>query len=391
LDKWGVIIATTTSNIYGYFAFPDITYAPIAHGVAVTYERTGLPASMFITAVKLGTPFSSDTGGLFAAPTGAYYNVGTRRVNAAGDTSSTEGNVATAWHGLTKGFLAMEAENVASHHKVLGSPNAYDTIKFKFNASISGPFGECDSVGTFGPSDSRLPVLHALAGAILHFRTVGCDGVFPRFPQMLTTLASANSQSEAVAFGYSISQLIVLLSRFDPQVAAIADVKAGTGISCFVDHFGATDLFINSNSAAWIENNTLALWELLDADTSNSDDGVSDDVDTNLAAILLALYNNSIEPGTANWSYGEFTSTNTLLSCTFNEDCASGESCMGPFKTCHSGDTCGGNLGDLAHHLSAVFTTYSIPGNIANTLKSSKCMYGNPDITYQFNGSFRDD
>lgn len=117
----------------------------------------------------------------------------------------------------------------------------------------------------------------------------------------------------------------MLLSRFHPQTAAIANVKSGTTTDCAAEFLRLLDLYPNSNSAAWPINNAYGLWEIIDADTSESDDSVS------------------------------------------------------------------GNLGELAYHLGIVQGTYSLSGNIPNTLKSSKCLHGSPANSHPFNGSYRDD
>lgn len=67
-----------------------------------------------------------DQAGRAASPSSSNVSVGTLRVNAAPDTSSHEGNVASIWHATTNSFFVMELEGETHHRKKYGSSNAYD-------------------------------------------------------------------------------------------------------------------------------------------------------------------------------------------------------------------------------------------------------------------------
>jgi hypothetical protein len=388
--------ATTTSGVSGYFQLPDTTYYSAGNlfRIRVVFERVGYPTSQGISVgSSVSDPiFMAVAGGSFTTPTGAFLNVGTLRVNSPGDATSNEGNIATAWDATTKSFLAFEIEGETRQRKEFGSANSYDPMRFHYYANL-GNGTSCPSTTFFMPSSSRTIDMHAPAGALLLGRTVGCDGGYPRFPRFVATPKPTGSSSEAVALGYSLHDLARMLSRFDPQTAARADVVSSTGIACFTEfHLGA-DQFPNSNSAAWAKNNALAIWDLLDADTTGADDGVADDYDISLLAFMTAVYNNSVASGSSglNHFFEELTAFDSGTPCASNEACANNESCMGQFFTCNSGDTSGGNIGDVAYHLQLLQNTWGWSGSITNTLKSSPCFRGNPDISHPFTGSYRDD
>lgn len=271
-------------------------------------------------------------------------------------------------------------------------------MTLNYDAGQNGNY-ECPDNGWIAAGSSRSSSVHSLAGAWLRSRAVGCTGLRPRFP--VTPFSQGSNlapTSETYGLGFGVHVLIGLLSRFNPQTATIANVKSGTGLTCFFDHFLGVDGYPNSNSAAWPLNNAFAMWDLIDADTSDADDGVSDTFDWTLQALVLALEDNAWNTGGSSGQNRYFEEFNYSTSsspafCGDNEGCPNGQACMGPpnQQQCRSGDTSGGNIGDLRHQLEALQATYSWPGNIADTLKSSLCFIGNPDNAYPFSGSDRND
>jgi hypothetical protein len=380
-------VATTTSDMDGHFQFPDSTYGPGEYQVIVSFVRGDWPSSQYLTTTGGYPPIALDAGLSFPVPSSGTLDVHSLRVNLTQDTNSQEGNMATIWHATTMSFFWIEAEGESRHRKVLGSPNAYDqmTIHYTTNDNLV-----CPSLANVSASNARLINTHYQAGYILQSRSMGCVANLPRFPAVPFTVASGlQPGSEAVGLQRGISRLVALLSRFFPQTSSIASVKSGTSLDCFYDTILGIDYYPNSNSAAWPINDAFALWDLIDADTSGSDDGVADNVDTTLKVLIDALYANSLANGSAgqNRTFQEFTATNMSVGCSDNEGCGPGECCMKTSPTCHSGDTSGGNIGDLAYFLQL----QGVSGNIPNTIKSSACMKGAPDQTHPFNGSYRDD
>lgn len=393
---------TVTSGLTGFYQFPDRSYSKYDYyQIVVTFDRAGFPGSMYLTGLNNSTPFTTTAGSTFTQIGGPYLSLGSQRVNAPSDSTSHEGNIATIWHAITYSFTAFDLEGETRHHRDYGSVNAYDPLEIQYRQpGDAGAVCKAPStpvaMGRLTPSTSRLTSPHWVAGSILLGRVTGCNDGLPFFPHVKTYDTTHAPTSEAIALARGIGWLAVLISRFNPQTAAIADVKSGTNTDCELEFVRLQDLYPNSNSAAWPINNAYGLWELIDADTLESDDGVSDTVDWSLGVIMEALYRNSIDPGSPplfDHSYQEFSATavSPVTYCNSNEDCANDHRCVSLNSTCHYGDVDGGNLGDLAYHLGIVQGLYALPGNIPNTLKSSKCLHGGPDHSHPFNGSYRDD
>lgn len=394
--KDGTVVATAQSTLSGYFQFPNTTYTSATYDLVVTYTRGSSLTSQVITENATGSvPFSSYAAIGITQPSGSYLNLGSRRVNAAPDGASKEGNFATAWHGLTYSFYYLEAENEYRQRKVLGSPNTYDQIVFRYRTSATPA---CPSTDWFPPSESRLVSMHEHAGLILLGRTVGCDNGLPSYPipaWPTTALSYQNPTlqptSESAALAVGIRRLVSMISRFAPAVTSASNAGSGTGINCTTEFSGSTDLYPNSNSAAWPNHNARALWELIDSDTSGADDGVSDSVNTDLHTIMNAVAANASATGSPgqNRTVQEYAAVVTPYFCSSNESCSSGYACYSNQSKCYSPDANGadphaGNIGDLAAYLPGGI------GNVADTIKSSPCMRGGPVDSYPYSGSYQD-
>lgn len=403
------LLATVQANGNGYFEFPGtVGYQKgSTFFVSVTFSRAEPVTSQIITVSSTGfTPFSVQAGPTFPTPTGTYQALSPRLVNTASppDTSSQEGNIATAWHALTWSFLYMMGDAEYRQQKVLGSSNTYDQMVFRYRTSATST---CPSNFWLPSTQCRTMRPHEIAGYALLGRVVGCDSSYfgngvPAWPVLfwMQTEPNNNSTSEAAALNFGIRKLIALMSRFGPGFASITDVKAAT-FDCFDEMSHPTppatpvDLYPQSNSAAWAANNALALWDLIDADTSDTDESVSDSVDTNLNALMNAVAANFAATGAqgTNHTYNEFFGTDNSVP----DDCFSNEQCQIPGAACYldvhkcysahpsnHGNPHAGNIGDLAYYLPGGI------GNVLDTIKSSKCMKGGADDSYQFTGAFRD-
>lgn len=389
-----VPVLTVEANLNGYFVFPDYTYPAGTYELYVTYTRSNAPTYQVLTTSSSGTtPFLSYIEQSTPQPTGASDPLGALSVNALGETGSQEGNIAAAWHAVTYSFIYMEVDTETRQRKVLGSANTYDQIIFRY---LEDPaLSPCPSTATFTPGQSRTTIMHEKAGLILIDRVVGCTNDYwgnavTAWPSVFwASQSSGGSTAESAALNYGIRRLIALMSRFSPSTATVANVKAGFPISC-VDESG----YANSNSAAWYANNALALWELLDTSTLDNDEGVSDNVDTRLDVIMTALsdsYNNHGSSGT-NHTFEEFYGiTYDTNLCSTNESCTvGGAACLADVGKCFkkrattAANPHGGNIGDLIYRLPGGI------GNSVNTVKSSMCIHGDPDDSYPFQGSYRD-
>lgn len=404
------LLATVQANGNGYFEFPGtVGYQKgSTFFVSVTFSRTEPVTSQIITVNSSGsTPFSIRAGSDFSTPTGSYFSLPARIVNSVQppDTSSQEGNIATAWHALTWSFLYMEGDAEYRQKKVLGSSNTYDQMVFRYRNSATST---CPSNFWLPSADCRTMRPHEVAGYALLGRVAGCASSYfgnaiPAWPRIywMQTEPNNNSTGEGAALNFGIRKLIALMSRFGPAFANITSVKAAT-FDCFDEMSHPTppanpvDLYPQSNSAAWAANNALALWDLIDADTSDTDESLSDSVDTNLNVLMNAVAANfaAAGPQGANHTENEFHGTDNAApdDCQSNEGCdvhgaacfLDVQKCFSPHPTNAHANPHAGNIGDLAYYMPSGI------GNVLDTIKSSKCMKGGADDSHQFTGAFRD-
>ncbi|MCC6429250.1 MAG: hypothetical protein IT435_20815 [Phycisphaerales bacterium] len=309
----------------------------------------------------------------------AVRDLGVVSLNAPGDTTSQAGDLAAMWATQTELFGANEADGEFRHRKNFGSANDWDLIRYRYRADVASRADCNDSIVDINTGDSRSAMVAYLSGSLFHGRLVGCSGDLPAFPKTISTYfapSSFHDGGEGIALLAAVPQFMVAAWAFDRNTAAGPDLRADWQpcVSSTARH--------NTNDASSYINNALALWELVDADTTGTDDFQSDTQSLSIKSLfdgLLSLRNTAGNPG-QNRTADEQTFLTTLTSCTDSEQCPAGQICN-IFAQCVSGDVHGANIRDWSSFL---------PSGGWQTMVSSPCV-GTLKDTFPFDGGYHGD
>ncbi len=217
-----------------------------------------------------------------------------------------------------------------------------------------------------------------LLGYLYNGRVTGCSGSVATYPDYHGGEYDPWT-GEGNALVAAIPATLLTVSYFDPQVATNTSVYNYVW-PCYADGYN------NVNRASSERNNFLALWEFIDADTSNTSGYGYDYLDLKLKDVMDGLVDLKNEPGTGNRTSGEATWVWVKDGCSSSEYCSNGHVCLA--NRCYTGDPHGENIRDLVDHIADVKGGYK--PYYTSTLKSSPCI-GTNDDTYPFTGGYRED
>jgi len=400
IENAGMSPVAVEANENGFFIITGFQGNDnFSYSIKVVYDRIQDPVEMRLLTSTSGSPVT-DTVFKHTLPDSTTY-LPRLNVNAASDTTSTDGNIASAWTSVTDAQWGITWEGDSRFRRNFGEPSndPDDPIYIIYSSKLGY---DCTNSRLWVPgSASRGLLPPGLMGGLYQGRVVDCASGshdiwnladFPPNPMIEHTAADA-SGSESTRHHLAYRDVTMFLSRWNPGNTAIGNMKTALGYAC------SSDGLANSNDAAWVRNNALAIWEFIDSDTSGSDGGFSDDVDVRMKEVMDSLYGLSQWPGNPgdNASSVEaiFTPDSPPISCSDNQDCANGEACIKPAvsgATCFHGDPHGSNIYDLVVHMILLDWTYNWTGggDFLSTLKSSACI-GSVENSHPFTGGFRDD
>jgi MYXO-CTERM domain-containing protein len=353
--------------------------------LAVTFDRSTAPGAVEIRPQSGSTPYSVEVQ--IGAFTSSYTYVGLPSLNAAGDTTSTSGDLASIWQSLYETLIVLEGEGETRHRKNFGSSNPYDDIIVRYFSGAGGNANCGTSTIQLQPSLARYAAPAHELGHIYHGRVVGCapspDTAAPAFPKRLPTIDPwTQGTGEGITLIEGFPHFMTFTWAFNPASALLQDIRSQwTGCDPYSALTNSNDL-----SSAW--NNSLALWDLIDTSTDDSSGSFGDETDRNtrqLMDALLSLKNASGSPGT-NRTGSEQTFTVTATNCTTSQGCPAGFICDVGQGKCISGDVHGANLRDWVHFMQNGATD----PQYWHTIQSNPCV-GAADNSFTFDGGYRND
>ncbi len=307
------------------------------------------------------------------------------------DTTSTRGNIASAWASVTETQMGIsDARHRHNFGTSLTGPDDlvlihYGGNKDYVNCSTSTIGVQVSSARGINPATSM--------GGIYHGRVVGCASgiifenwypVFPPYP------ARNLARSEGLAHANSYARLGGLLSRWSPNTAARADMAAALLLACVSESTN------NANDAALWQNTYWSMWEFLDADPSGASGG-TDSTQVTTTQLMDALLHFKGTPAASEPVYTYTPLPQDSCYQVDNENCNPGDVCMAtlsqPVAKCHTGDPHGANIYDFAVALaakSALMGGWPGIGNPLSTLDAAACLGGSHNI-HPYAGGFGSD
>jgi hypothetical protein len=378
------LAADELTSIYGYFETPNFSGGNDAlhYTIFIVFDRAGTPGSL-----RLTTNTNTSVVGSSAAPVvlqsqklllpGSSVNVGNLSINSAGDTNSITGDFGAAWTSAMMTSWMLELSNETLHRAQPGSPNSYDLALLRYGLKRDTRCAQQDAWISAGEARSFRP--WRAIGEVTHGRIVGCNGVFPFFPTNPGQSVSpgGGASAEGIALGQGIGFFVSKFATWNPQTTSPSSV----GLNCIP---ATSNKF---NDVAWGTNNARALWELIDFDPTDTDEGFADTANVPIALVTEALFNLSILPPEA-----YFVQRLPIDTCTSQDECATANDVciLGP-NVCYYGDPHGGNIHDLAVAVQTVANAYGITGqNFVNSMRSCPCV-GPPKNFEPLNGGYHSD
>lgn len=404
VKQFGVELDTWECDANGFFLLQFTGSDPNTFEFYIRYHRDGDPALTRLTTDFYSHGFSAppfEQRVLKTALSQQFLPLPNLPVNAAYDTTSHQGNVASVWTTVTQAQQAIADEGDTSYRRVHGAaPTDPDDLTLIRYTGYKTEFTDCDN-SVFNTYDtiSRWVLPAVLEGFIYEGRVVGCSGstvghynlpAFPPVPHSNTSMPYFGSETVAAALAFP--RLVGMLSRWDPDTAALSDIKSVLGMPC------EANALTNSNQAASIRNSTLALWELIDTDTAGST-GTPDTCDLNMAQLMTGLALHSTVAGSPGQNHTKDEPIFTEVAgpgCASgrNQDCAAGDVCLKNASgyRCHTGDPHGANVYDITvwTGFAALLGGWSGCSDIVASLDSSVC-FTTPDDTFWHEGSYRTD
>jgi len=386
------------SDEYGFYILTDTNWSAGPYSIEVVLERSGAPFS----ATLVGAPPSTIP---FVIPiawfqfSGQWHCIPHVPVNAAGDTVSMAGDLATYWTTTTEAAYALEDEGDTRLRKHYGSSNQFDPILMRYY-DFTGPSNSNCSTSTIQvrPDRSRLTSTAHELGHQYHARVVGCTSGAAVIPQAEWDPHHYKT-AEGNALSESVAQLTALLTWWDPDVGKTEDIYPD-----YADCATETDGYQCCNRASADRNDFLGLWEFIDTSTSNTYSGYADQYDVTMTQLMDGLlhFRDNNAPtcvSDANCWSGEVCQNWTMLgvatkrchgrnrtaqerwkqrsgaNCTDRDSdmCPAGQVCSNENPgRCYSGDVHGSNVRDWVYNLAQYLGTSDTAAQ--STLHSSLCL-----------------
>ncbi|MBM4398040.1 MAG: hypothetical protein FJ087_20430 [Deltaproteobacteria bacterium] len=374
----------------GWYMMSDANWRDTDYYLVVAFTRTGYPATFRIAGDGDSPSYYVFLVGDPIRMTGAYTYIPNRAVKNAGDTTSFNGDVASAWRTADDAFMGLEGEGETRHRREYGSANSYDQIKLRYYDLPSGAgFSYCDdSMVEVDVTRGRTMTPGHELGHQYHGRVVGCSGDAPSFPPYHGDLAWRWDGAEGASIPEALAGFTAMVSRWDTAIPGTNEVIPDWAPCATELHDPAFYAdYDNSNDVASMRNNELAFWEFIDTSTTGAD-AHADYFDITLKALMDSLLTLKNTPGsqgqnrTANEQY--FVDQSDY--CDDAMDCDPGEVCKS--HDCKAGDPHGGNLRDWIYHLAIDLGRSDL--DAWKTLQSSPCV-GTGDDSYPFRGGYRMD
>lgn len=242
----------------GTFFFLDSNWETrTTYRLILEFKNTSGPMLLNLRASAAGPTYmvvSAD----FEMPS-TYQDVGFA-VNAAQDSTSTQGHVASIWTSAMHAAMHIEAEGETRHKFALGTTTPMDDYDIVFPGQGTNSNCNCGS--------ERIEILTSRArssgvahefGHALHGRVVGCSGIAPEFP-LYTSLSHSFRGGEGTGWTEALADVVRILAFRDPAtVGPLPDnslnwdggdceLDRETGLSCtsFADCTNNLDSCSNS-------------------------------------------------------------------------------------------------------------------------------------------------
>lgn len=344
-----VEVDSSMTDEYGVYLLTDTNWQDQSYYITITFHRDGYPLSTYLTS-HYGTSGIKLYSGQFTITSSFLFK--SLSVNSAGDTTSTQGDLASIWTSIHDGAYWVTEENELRIRREHQSINEYDDVivrYYNFSNPSDPPFTVCNTQTiniSYGNERNYIPG-HEL-GHILHGRVVGCNGGVPAFPPRKDDPWRSDT-AEGNAFHEGIASFVWVLMQWDPDVALTSDMIYYD--ECYED----ADFDYNRdccNMLSISRHNCYAIWELIDSSTANTAFGYSDSIDITLEDFYDGLVSLQNTPGTQgqNWTADEVYQQCTYLACSHSDTCGDAGVCFADLR-CWSGDLHGSNLRDIVHHI----------------------------------------